>query len=387
MYKYHCLNPISNIGLEYFPGKYENSESLEDSDVVLVRSANMHEMQLPKNVVAVARAGAGVNNIPLEDYAKEGVVVFNTPGANANGVKEMVIAGMLLASRDIVGGIEWLEKQEATDDIAKLAEKKKKQFAGCEISGKKLGIIGLGAIGVKVANAAVHLGMDVYGYDPFISVDAAWNLSRSIHHINDLNVIYKECDYITIHVPLLDSTKKMIGADEIAQMKDGVVLLNFARDLLVDEEALAEALKAGKVKKYVTDFANPLVASTPNTLVTPHLGASTEESEDNCAVMAVKELMDFVENGNIKHSVNYPDCNAGACVDVGRVTINHKNIPNMISQFTKALGDAGVNISNMTNKSKGDFAYTMIDVSTPISSEVTKALKNIQGVYRVRVIK
>ena len=387
MYKYHCLNPISNVGLEYFPGKYENSESLEDSDVVLVRSANMHEMQLPKNVVAVARAGAGVNNIPLEDYAKEGVVVFNTPGANANGVKEMVIAGMLLASRDIVGGIEWLEKQEATDDIAKLAEKKKKQFAGCEISGKKLGIIGLGAIGVKVANAAVHLGMDVYGYDPFISVDAAWNLSRSIHHINDLNVIYKECDYITIHVPLLDSTKKMIGVDEIAQMKDGVVLLNFARDLLVDEEALAEALKAGKVKKYVTDFANPLVANTPNTLVTPHLGASTEESEDNCAVMAVKELMDFVENGNITHSVNYPDCNAGACVDVGRVTINHKNIPNMISQFTKALGDAGVNISNMTNKSKGDFAYTMIDVSTPISSEVTKALKNIQGVYRVRVIK
>ena len=387
MYKYHCLNPISNVGLEYFPGKYENSESLEDSDVVLVRSANMHEMQLPKNVVAASRAGAGVNNIPLEDYAKEGVVVFNTPGANANGVKEMVIAGMLLASRDIVGGIEWLEKQEATDDIAKLAEKKKKQFAGCEISGKKLGIIGLGAIGVKVANAAVHLGMDVYGYDPFISVDAAWNLSRSIHHINDLNVIYKECDYITIHVPLLDSTKKMIGVDEIAQMKDGVVLLNFARDLLVDEEALAEALKAGKVKKYVTDFANPLVANTPNTLVTPHLGASTEESEDNCAVMAVKELMDFVENGNIKHSVNYPDCNAGACVDVGRVTINHKNIPNMISQFTKALGDAGVNISNMTNKSKGDFAYTMIDVSTPISSEVTKALKNIQGVYRVRVIK
>ena len=387
MYKYHCLNPISNVGLEYFPGNYENSESLDDSDVVLVRSANMHEMQLPKNVVAVARAGAGVNNIPLEDYAKEGVVVFNTPGANANGVKEMVIAGMLLASRDIVGGIEWLEKQEATDDIAKLAEKKKKQFAGCEISGKKLGIIGLGAIGVKVANAAVHLGMDVYGYDPFISVDAAWNLSRSIHHINDLNVIYKECDYITIHVPLLDSTKKMIGVDEIAQMKDGVVLLNFARDLLVDEEALAEALKAGKVKKYVTDFANPLVANTPNTLVTPHLGASTEESEDNCAVMAVKELMDFVENGNIKHSVNYPDCNAGACVDVGRVTINHKNIPNMISQFTKALGDAGVNISNMTNKSKGDFAYTMIDVSTPISSEVTKALKNIQGVYRVRVIK
>lgn len=294
---------------------------------------------------------------------------------------------MLLASRDIVGGIEWLEHQEATEDIGKLAEKKKKQFAGCEISGRKLGIIGLGAIGVKVANAAVHLGMEVYGYDPFISVDAAWNLSRSIHHINDLNVIYKECDYITIHVPLMESTRKMIGADEIAQMKEGVVILNFARDLLVDEEALAEALKEGKVKKYVTDFANPLVTSTPNTLVTPHLGASTEESEDNCAVMAVRQLMDYLENGNIKNSVNYPDCDTGACVDVGRVTINHKNIPNMISQFTKVLGDAGVNISNMTNKSKGDFAYTMIDVSTPISGDVAKELKKIHGVYRVRIVK
>lgn len=387
MYKYHCLNPISNVGLEYFPGKYENSESLEDSDVVLVRSANMHEMQLPKNVVAVARAGAGVNNIPLEDYAKEGVVVFNTPGANANGVKEMVIAGMLLASRDIVGGIEWLEKQEATDDIAKLAEKKKKQFAGCEISGKKLGIIGLGAIGVKVANAAVHLGMDVYGYDPFISVDAAWNLSRSIHHINDLNVIYKECDYITIHVPLLDSTKKMIGADEIAQMKDGVVLLNFARDLLVDEEALAEALKAGKVKKYVTDFANPLVASTPNTLVTPHLGASTEESEDNCAVMAVKEMMDYLENGNIVNSVNYPKCDMGVCTQAGRVAIFHKNIANMITKFTACFGDNGINISDMMNKSKGEVAYTMIDIETPASDEIISKLQAVDGVFRVRVVK
>lgn len=387
MYRYHCLNPISNVGLEYFPAKYESTDSISDADAVLVRSANMHEMELPKNVAAIARAGAGVNNIPLEECAKDGVVVFNTPGANANGVKEMVIAGMLLASRDIVGGIEWLEHQDATEDIGKLAEKKKKQFAGCEISGRKLGIIGLGAIGVKVANAAVHLGMEVYGYDPFISVDAAWNLSRSIHHINDLNVIYKECDYITIHVPLIESTRKMIGADEIAQMKEGVVLLNFARDLLVDEEALAEALKEGKVKKYVTDFANPLVTSTPNTLVTPHLGASTEESEDNCAVMAVKQLMDFLENGNIKNSVNYPDCDTGACVDVGRIAINHKNIPNMISQFTKVLGDAGVNISNMTNKSKGDFAYTLIDVSTPISGEVAKELKNIHGVYRVRIVK
>ena len=387
MYRYHCLNPISEVGLDRFPGKYENTEKLEEADAVLVRSADMHEMEIPEKTAAVARAGAGVNNIPVEALGKKGVVVFNTPGANANGVKEMVIAGMLLASRDIVGGIEWLEQQEATEDIAKKAEKKKKQFAGCEISGKKLGIIGLGAIGVRVANAAVHLGMEVYGYDPYISVDAAWSLSRSIHHINDISQIYRDCDYITIHVPLMDSTKKMIGPDEIAQMKDGVVLLNFARDLLVDEEALAVALEDGKVKKYVTDFANPIVAKAPNTLVTPHLGASTEESEDNCAVMAVKQVMDYLENGNIKNSVNYPNCDAGTCVDEGRLTINHKNIPNMISQFTKVLGDAGVNISNMTNKSKGDLAYTILDVSTPISKEVAKSLKEISGVYKVRIVK
>lgn len=387
MYRYHCLNPISEVGLDRFPGKYENTEKLEEADAVLVRSADMHEMEIPEKTAAVARAGAGVNNIPVEALGKKGVVVFNTPGANANGVKEMVIAGMLLASRDIVGGIEWLEQQEATEDIAKKAEKKKKQFAGCEISGKKLGIIGLGAIGVRVANAAVHLGMEVYGYDPYISVDAAWSLSRSIHHINDISQIYRDCDYITIHVPLMDSTKKMIGSDEIAQMKDGVVLLNFARDLLVDEEALAVALEDGKVKKYVTDFANPIVAKAPNTLVTPHLGASTEESEDNCAVMAVKQVMDYLENGNIKNSVNYPNCDAGTCVDEGRLTINHKNIPNMISQFTKVLGDAGVNISNMTNKSKGDLAYTILDVSTPISKEVAKSLKEISGVYKVRIVK
>ena len=387
MYRYHCLNPISEVGLDRFPGKYENTEKLEEADAVLVRSADMHEMEIPEKTAAVARAGAGVNNIPIEALGKKGVVVFNTPGANANGVKEMVIVGMLLASRDIVGGIEWLEQQEATEDIAKKAEKKKKQFAGCEISGKKLGIIGLGAIGVRVANAAVHLGMEVYGYDPYISVDAAWSLSRSIHHINDISQIYRDCDYITIHVPLMDSTKKMIGSDEIAQMKDGVVLLNFARDLLVDEEALAVALEDGKVKKYVTDFANPIVAKAPNTLVTPHLGASTEESEDNCAVMAVKQVMDYLENGNIKNSVNYPNCDAGTCVDEGRLTINHKNIPNMISQFTKVLGDAGVNISNMTNKSKGDLAYTILDVSTPISKEVAKSLKEISGVYKVRIVK
>lgn len=387
MYGYYCLNPISQVGLKEFSKKYEQAELAEKADAILVRSADMHQTELAPGVAAVARAGAGVNNIPLEQLAKKGVVVFNTPGANANGVKEMVLAGMLLASRDIVGGIEWLKSQEPAEDLAKKAEKEKKKFAGCEISGKKLGIIGLGAIGVRVANAAIHLGMEVYGYDPYISVDAAWNLSRSISHINDINMIYRDCDYITIHVPLTDATKKMIGKEEIAQMKDDVVLLNFARDLLVDEEAVCEALKAGKMKKYVTDFANPTVANAPNTLVTPHLGASTEESEDNCAVMAVKQLMDYLENGNIKNSVNYPSCDGGTCIDAGRLTINHKNIPNMISQFTKVLGDAGVNIANMINKSKGDYAYTMIDVTTPISKEVAQALKAIEEVYRVRIIK
>lgn len=387
MYEYYCLNPISAVGLDKFPAKYENTDCMQEADAILVRSADMHNLEVNEKTAAVARAGAGVNNIPLEKMTKKGVVVFNTPGANANGVKEMVIAGMLLASRDIIGGIEWLEKQDVTEDIAKRAEKQKKQFAGCEISGKKLGIIGLGAIGVRVANAAIHLGMEVYGYDPYISVDAAWNLSRSIYHINDINMIYRDCDYITIHVPLTDATKKMIGKEEIAQMKEDVVLLNFARDLLVDEEAVCEALKAGKMKKYVTDFANPTVANAPNTLVTPHLGASTEESEDNCAVMAVKQLMDYLENGNIKNSVNNPSCDGGTCIDAGRLTINHKNIPNMISQFTKVLGDAGVNIANMINKSKGDFAYTMIDVTSPISKEVAQALKSIEEVYRVRIIK
>ena len=387
MYEYYCLNPISAVGLDKFPAKYENADCMQEADAILVRSADMHNLEVAEKTAAVARAGAGVNNIPLEKMTKKGVVVFNTPGANANGVKEMVIAGMLLASRDIIGGIEWLEKQDVTEDLAKRAEKQKKQFAGCEISGKKLGIIGLGACGVRVANAAIHLGMEVYGYDPYISVDAAWNLSRSIYHINDINMIYRDCDYITIHVPLTDATKKMIGKEEIAQMKEDVVLLNFARDLLVDEEAVCEALKAGKMKKYVTDFANPTVANAPNTLVTPHLGASTEESEDNCAVMAVKQIMDYLENGNIKNSVNYPSCDGGTCIDAGRLTINHKNIPNMISQFTKVLGDAGVNIANMINKSKGDFAYTMIDVTTPISKEVAQALKAIEEVYRVRIIK
>ena len=387
MFKYNCLNPISEVGLVNFGGEYEKTENFEDADVVLVRSAKMHDMELPDHLAAIARAGAGVNNIPLELCAEHGIVVFNTPGANANGVKELVLAGMLLASRDIVGGIEWVESQKENPDVGKQAEKQKKQFAGCEISGKKLGIIGLGAIGQLVANAATHLGMDVYGYDPYISVDAAWNLSRSIHHIQSVEDIYRDCDYITIHVPLLESTKKMINKEAIAMMKDGVVLLNFARDLLVDEDALVEALKEGKVKKYVTDFANPVVAGAPGTLVTPHLGASTEESEDNCAVMAVKQLRDYMEDGNIRNSVNFPACDMGRCTAEGRIAINHRNIVNMLSQFTKVLGDAKVNIADLTNKGKENYAYTLIDLESPATEEIVKALEEIDGVLKVRIVK
>lgn len=387
MFTYNCLNPISQIGLDRFDKNYEKVDALDGADAVLVRSAGMHEMKLPESVKAIARAGAGVNNIPLDECAENGVVVFNTPGANANGVKEMVLAGMLLASRDIVGGIEWVESQAQEENISKLAEKQKKQFAGCEIKDKKLGIIGLGAIGVLVANAATHLGMEVYGYDPYISVEAAWNLSRSIHHIQDVNDIYRECDYITIHVPLIDATRGMINKEAIDMMKDGVVLLNFARDLLVDEPALVEALNDGKVKKYVTDFANPVVAGAKNTLVTPHLGASTEESEDNCAVMAVKEIRDYLENGNINHSVNYPNCDMGICSSAGRLSINHRNTLHMITQFTKVMSDAGANISDLANKSKGDYAYTIMDLDAPANEDIVKALEAIDGVLKVRIIK
>ena len=387
MYQYTCLNPISPMGLEQLPGDYVKTETVENADAILVRSASMHEMEFSKNLKAVARAGAGVNNIPLDRCAQNGVVVFNTPGANANGVKEMVIAGMLLASRDIVGGIEWLEQQKVDENIGKLAEKQKKQFAGCEIKGKKLGVIGLGAIGALVANTAIYLGMEVYGYDPYISIDTAWKLSREIRHISNVDEIFRDCDYITLHVPLLESTRGMISRENIGKMKDGVVLLNFSRDLLVDETALVEALENGKVKKYVTDFANPVVAGAKNTLVTPHLGASTEESEDNCAMMAVRELRDFLENGNIHNSVNYPNCDMGVCTTVSRVAINHRNILNMISQFASVMGGAGLNISDMTNKSKGDYAYTLIDLESPATEEIVKKLEAIDGVLKVRIIK
>ena len=387
MFQYHCLNPIAGVGLANFNENYQQTESLEGADAVLVRSAAMHGMELPKSLLAVARAGAGVNNIPLADCAEQGIVVFNTPGANANGVKELVLAGMLLASRDIAGGIEWVKSDKEDGDIAKTAEKQKKKFAGCEISGKKLGIIGLGAIGQLVANAATHLGMEVYGYDPYISVDAAWNLSRDIHHIQNVEDIYRTCDYITIHVPLLDSTKGMINKAAIDEMKDGVVLLNYARDLLVDEEAMVDALAKGKIKKYVSDFPNNTTVGAKGCIVTPHLGASTAESEDNCAVMAVKELRDYLENGNIVHSVNFPDCSMGACTASGRVGILHKNVKGMIGQITTALAEADINVSDLTNKGKGDYAYSLLDLDSAIDASTVEKLSAIDGVLRVRVIK
>ena len=387
MFQYHCLNPIAEKGLKLFGDNYKKSETVDQCDAILVRSAKMHDMELPKSVCAVARAGAGVNNIPVKEYAEKGVVVFNTPGANANGVKELVLAGMLLASRDIAGGIEWVKSDKEDGDIAKTAEKQKKKFAGCEISGKKLGIIGLGAIGQLVANAATHLGMEVYGYDPYISVDAAWNLSRDIHHIQNVEDIYRTCDYITIHVPLMDSTKNMISAEAISRMKDGVILLNFARDLLVDEEAVLDGITAGKIRRYVSDFPNPVTAGKPGCIVIPHLGASTEESEENCAVMAVRQLQEYLENGNILHSVNFPDCDMGVCTAESRVVIFHKNIANMIAKFSSVLGWNNLNIANMMNKSKGDVAYTMVDLESPVSGSIVNQLKTIDGVFRVRVVK
>lgn len=387
MFNYTCLNPIAGVGLDLLSDEYNKVEDIKDAQAVLVRSAAMHDMELPKTLEVIARAGAGVNNIPLDKCAEAGIVVFNTPGANANGVKELVFAGMLLAARDVVGGIEWVKGEEGNADVAKLAEKQKKNFAGSEIAGKKLGVIGLGAIGVKVANAATHLGMEVYGYDPYISVNAAWSLSRNVNHVNAVEEIYKNCDYITIHVPLLDSTRKMINAEAIAMMKPTTVVLNFARDLLVDEEAMVAALEEGRIAKYVSDFPNPTTVGKKGCIVTPHIGASTEESEDNCAVMAVKEIRDFLENGNITHSVNYPDCNMGECKSAGRLLLLHRNVKGMISSYTSILGDANINISDMTNKSRGDYACTLIDVDAPVTKEVEEKLQTLEGVLKVRVVK
>ena len=387
MYKINCLNPIADVGLKNFSDNYQITADLKEADGVLVRSASMHEMEIPDRLLAVARAGAGVNNIPLDKCAEKGVVVFNTPGANANGVKELVIAGMLLAARDVIGGIDWVKASADNTDIAKAAEKEKKNFAGTEIMGKKLGVIGLGAIGVKVANAAVALGMDVYGYDPYLSVNAAWNLSRSVKHIDAVEDIYKECDFITIHVPLLDSTRQMINKSAIQMMKKDVIILNFARDLLVDEQAVLDGIAAGKIRKYVSDFPNPTTAGQDDVIVIPHLGASTAEAEDNCAIMAVQEISDYMENGNITHSVNYPDCQMGICQTAGRIALLHYNRQGVIAQYTTILGDANINVSDMTNKTRGDFAYALLDIDAPVTPEVVEKLDAIEDMIRVRVVK
>lgn len=385
--KVNCLNPIAACGMELLPDTYEITDNYADADAVLVRSASMHDLELSDKLLAVARAGAGVNNIPLDKCAEKGIVVFNTPGANANGVKELVVAALLMASRDLVGGYNWVMENAADPDIAKKVEKQKKNYAGNEIAGKKLGVIGLGAIGAKVANIAVRLGMEVYGYDPYVSVDAAWGLSKYVKHITNVEDIYKECDYITVHVPALDSTKGMINAGAFALMKDGVKILNFARDILVNEDDLKAAIESGKVAKYMTDFPNPKIAGFKNVVALPHLGASTEESEDNCAIMACKEIKDFIDNGNIKNSVNYPNVNMDVCTDVARITICHKNIPNMLTQFTSVFSKKGGNVSGMISQARGDYAYSILDSDSAPTAEDVAALEAIDGVVKVRVIK
>ena len=386
-YTYTCLNPIAAIGLNNLTDAYTRTEDFAAANAVFVRIAKMAELTPGENLLAVARAGAGVNNIPHADYAKKGIVVFNTPGATANGVKELVLAAMLLASRDVIGGIEWVKANAADADIAKTAEKAKKAFAGTEILGKKLGVIGLGAIGQKVANAAAALGMEVYGYDPYLSVDAAWNLSRSVRHCKNVEAIYQNCDFITVHVPALDSTKGMINAEAIAMMKTGVIVINAARDALVNEKDMLAALESGKVRKYVSDFPNATTAGQKGCIVIPHLGASTEEAEDNCAVMAVKELTDYLENGNIKNSVNFPSCDMGICQAESRVAVLHMNIPNMIGQITAILAEQGMNISDMTNKSRDKYAYTLLDLEHKAEDSTIRKLRAIKGVLRVRVVK
>lgn len=386
MKKIHCMNVISKNGTDLLTDDYELTGQLEEADGVLVRSASLHETQFPDSLLAIARAGAGVNNIPLEACAQAGIVVFNTPGANANAVKELVLGGLVLASRDIAGGIRWCEENKEDQNISKSVEKAKKAFAGVEIKGKKLGVIGLGAIGTEVANAAVALGMDVYGYDPFISLHAAWMLSRNVHHTTSLDTICQECDYITLHVPATDSTRGIICKKTLDQMKDGVVVLNFARDILVNDAEMEEALKSGKVKKYVTDFPNTRVVHMDGALVIPHLGASTEESEDNCAKMAVQEMMDYLENGNIRHSVNYPACDMGVKRTQSRAAILHLNVPNMIGQISGALAAGGINIADMTNKSRDRYAYTLMDLEHQPDAATVEKLNAIQGVLRVRII-
>ena len=387
MFRVHYLNKISAQGTVQWTENYQQTDDLQAADAILVRSANMHEMELPENLAAVARAGAGVNNIPLTSCAEKGIVVFNTPGANARSVMELALCGMLLASRDIIDGVNWVQSIKGSSEIGRLVEKGKSQFAGHEIYGKKLGVIGLGAIGGPLANRCRKLGMDVYGCDPHISVDAAWHLDRHVQRVKTREEIYAACDVITLHVPLLPDTEKMINAEALSKMKDGVIILNFARDKLVDDDAMAEALKSGKVRRYITDFPNEKTANMPGCIAIPHLGASTEESEDNCAKMAVKQVMEYLEHGNITNSVNYPNCDMGFCTSEGRITILHRNIPNSLGRFTSAIAADNVNIAGLMNKSRGEYAYTMLDLDQHPAPEVVEHLKEVEGVLRVRVIK
>lgn len=384
MFNILTLNKIAQCGLAQLGGNYTITDDVSvNADGIILRSFKMHDMELPAELKAIARAGAGTNNIPIDKCSEKGIVVFNTPGANANAVKEIVIAGMLLASRDIVGGIEWSNTLTG-DDVDKQVEKGKSNFAGCEIKGKTLGIIGLGAIGILVANAAIALGMDVIGYDPYLSVDSALQLSRHVHKANKPEEVYAAADYITLHVPLMDATRNTINSEAISYMKDGVVILNFARGGLVNNDDIKKALADGKVKKYVVDFTDSETVNQQGIINIPHLGASTEESEDNCAVMAAQEIADYLENVNILNSVNFPNCSLPEN-NVGRITIMHKNIPNVIAKFTDAL--SSVNISDMINKSKGDIAYTIINTDHEITSDIVEKLNSIEEVIRVRVIK
>ncbi len=383
MYNIKTLNKISPIGMDKFGANYTCGDEVENPDAIILRSFNMHDMDIPKSVKAVARAGAGVNNIPLEKCSEAGIVVFNTPGANANAVKELVIAGLLMSSRKITDGIKWANTlQSEGDNVAKAVEKGKSQFVGPEVMGKKLGVIGLGAIGVMVCNAAQGLGMDVVGYDPYISVDAAWGLSRAVHKATSMKEIFEQCDYITIHVPLNDETKDTVNTETIATMKDGVRILNFARGGLVNSEAIIKAVNEGKVSCYVTDFPDKNMINKENIIAIPHLGASTPESEDNCAVMAVNELKEYLENGNIINSVNFPSCSMERSTGV-RICIIHKNIPNMIGQISKYFADKNVNIENMMNKGRGDYAYTIVDVDHDMGNDTI----DFDGVISTRIIK
>lgn len=386
MFGYHYLNNISDKGTALWTDDYQYTENADQADALLVRSAAMHDMEFSPELLAVARAGAGVNNIPLDRCAQEGIVVFNTPGANANAVVELALCGMLLGSRDIVGGINWVQTIKDTEGVGKQVEKGKSKFAGNEIAGKSLGVIGLGAIGGPLANAACKLGMNVYGCDPYISIDAAWHLDSSIIPVKTRDDIYANCDIITLHVPLVDDTKKMINKQAISKMRDGVIILNFARDLLVDDDAMEEALKSGKVARYITDFPNDKTAGMAGVVAIPHLGASTEEAEDNCAKMAVRQVMNYLENGNIVNSVNYPNCDMGRCTKAARIAILHRNIPNTLSPFTSVFAKRNINISDLMNRSRGDYAYTMLDLDSIPPADAIEELRSIHGVLRVRQI-